>query len=196
LVGLCTKTRKHKRCNKQRNRTARVAKEAIINILTNYNKSYNLDRIPDEVEDIRYCAYDCTNPDNMDYFFYPLIFLESFYAPAIVLEIGEHRIQMPLDWSIVVCDENYTDMEIVPLTSLNDRGFHTLLFNPLNHMVPSPVEVNIVNVYADVKWFFPKLKSGVLLSVPVEDKEKPLCAMFVKEANKIPNHLQLANLLE
>lgn len=131
----------------------------------------------------------------MDYFFYPMIFLESFYAPAIVLEIGNHRVQMPLDWSIVVCDEAYTDMEIVPLTSLNDRGFYTLAFNPLNHMVPTPVEVNIVNVYAEVKWFFPKLKNGVLLSVPLEDKYSPLCALFVKEANKIPNSLQIGDLL-
>lgn len=131
----------------------------------------------------------------MDYYFNPLIFLESFQAPAVVLELGEYTIQMPLDWSIVVCDEHYTDIEIIPLTSLNDRGFHTAMFNPLAHMVPIPVEVNIVNVYAEVKWFFPKLKSSTLLAVPVEEGDAPKCVLFVKEANKIPSTLEIADLL-
>lgn len=156
-------------------------------ILTNENRAYNLDRIPDEVEDIRYCVFDTNDPDYMDYFFIPLIFLESFYSPAIVLDIGEHKIQMPLDWSIVVCDEEMTDMEIMPLTSLNDRGFYTVAYNPLQHFVPQPVEINIVNVYADVKWFFPKLRNGTMLVVPLENTEKPRCAMFVKERTKIPD---------
>lgn len=167
-----------------------------INILTHENKLYNLDRIPDEIEDIRYCVFDTNDPQNTDYFFIPLIFLESFFAPAIVLEIGNHRVQMPLDWSIVVCDENYTDLEVMPLTALNDRGFHTLAYNPLNHMVPSAVEVNIVNVYAEVKWFFPKLRNGTLLVVPLEEGNNPRCALFVKDKNKIPDSLTVASLFE
>ena len=87
-----------------------------------------------------------------------------------------------------------TDMEIVPLTSLNDRGFFTIAFNPLNHMVIQPKEVEIVDIYAEVKWFFPKLKNGAMLVSPLEDGENPLCSMFVKEANKIPDNLELAEL--
>lgn len=165
-------------------------------ILTNENKSYNLDRIPDEIEDIRYCVFDTSDVNYMDYYFYPLIFLESFYAPAIVLEIGGIEVQMPLDWSIIVCDEDMSDIEIVPLTSLNDRGFYTLIYNPLHHMVPTPVEVTITNVYSEVKWFFPKLKSGALLVVPLDDNKRPDCALFVKEANKVTDALQLGNLFE
>jgi hypothetical protein len=163
-------------------------------ILTHENKSYELNRIPDEVEDIRYCVFDTTDPSNTDYYFIPLIFLESFYAPAIVLQIGENRIQMPLDWSIVVCDEDYSDIEIMPLTELNDRGFFTTVFNPLHHMVPEPFEVNIVNVYAEVKWYFPKLRHGTMLVVPLEEGDKPRCAIFVKEKNKIPDSLSVGEL--
>jgi len=163
--------------------------------LTNENRAYNLDRIPDEVEDVRYCVFDTTDPTYMDYFFIPLIFLESFYAPAIVIQLGEYTVQMPLDWSIVVCDEDYTALETMPLTSLNDRGFSTMVYNPLNHMVPQPHEVNIVNVYADVKWFFPKLRHGTLLVVPLDNSESPPCALFVKEKNKIPDNLGLEDLL-
>src|SRR5271166_2898657 len=144
-------------------------------ILTSNNEAHDLDRIPLADEDIRYCILDYSDPKNPDYFFIPLIFLESFYAPAVVLKIGEYTVSMPLDWSILVCDNQYSDLEIMPLTSLNDRGFHTMAFNPLRHMVPRPQEVNIINVYQEVKWFFPKLKHGNILVVPLEDKPYPNC---------------------
>lgn len=163
-------------------------------ILTQENKSYNLNCIPDESVDLRYCVFDCADVNDTDYFFIPLIFLESFYAPAVVLNINGYTIQMPLEWSIIVCDEDYTDVEVVPLTQLNDRGFHTPLYNPLRHMVNEPAEISITNVYAEVKWFFPKLKSGNLLVVPVEDKENPKCVLFVQEKNKVPNNLDIAQL--
>jgi hypothetical protein len=165
-------------------------------ILTPENKPFNLDYIPNEVDDIRYCVFDCSNKHDMDYYFLPLIFLESYTWPAVVLEIGDKSIQMPLDWSIMVCDEAYSNVEIMPLTKLNDRGFNTMAFNPLKHMVPVPVEVNITNVFADVKWYFPKLKNGNILIVPIEDCDTPRCVLFVKELAKIPDCLELADLFQ
>jgi hypothetical protein len=141
-------------------------------------------------------VFDYSNPDNPDYFFIPLIFLENFHAPAVVLKIGEYTVQMPLDWSILVCDDDYSDLEIMPLTSLNDRGFHTMVFNPLRHMVPRPKEVNIVNLYQDVKWFFPKLKNGNILVVPVEDKPMPNCVLFLKDSAKLPDVIDIGALFE
>lgn len=165
-------------------------------ILTVENASYDLDRIPDEVSDLRYCVLDYSDPKNADYYFIPLIFLESFYAPAVVLSIGDYTIQMPLDWSILVCDDDYSDLEVMPLTSLNDRGFHTMVFNPLRHMVPRPKEINITNVYSEIKWFFPKLKNGNILVVPLEDKPHPNCALFVKEASKLSDVIDIGVLFE
>lgn len=165
-------------------------------ILTTENLAYDLDRVPESSEDIRYCVFDYSDPDNADYYFIPLIFLESFHCPAVVLEIGEYKIQMPLDWSILVCDEDYSDLEIMPLTSLNDRGFHTMVFNPFKHMVPKPLEVNIANVYTDIKWYFPRLKNGNILVVPVEDKPFPNCVLFVKDAGKTPDVIDIGALFE
>lgn len=167
-----------------------------MNILTTENKAYNLDRIPNEIEDIRYCVLDYSDPKNPDYFFIPLIFLESYQAPAVVLNIGQFSVQMPLDWSMLVCDQDYSDLEVMPLTSLNDRGFHTMAFNPLRHMVPRPQEVYITNVYAEVKWYFPKLKNGNFLVVPLEDKPYPNCALFIKEASKVPDVIDIGALFE
>jgi hypothetical protein len=114
-----------------------------------------------------------------------LIFLESFNAPAMVLEIAGQEVTMPVDWSLAVgCSESGNDLEILPLTSLNDRGFEAFLFNPLSSFKTEFGDIKITNFYTDVKWYFPKMKNGQLLSVPITKGEKPLCAYFVKDISR------------
>ena len=154
-------------------------------ILTVEDIPYELDTVPEQIDDLRYCALDASDKEWVDFFFLPLIFLESFYAPAICLQIGEHQVQMPMDWSILLCDEDMGGVETIPLASLNNRGFRALAMNPMSNRIPDSLEVTITNIYQDVKWFFPKLKNGHLLAVPLEDGPEPVCAYFVKEANKV-----------
>lgn len=155
-------------------------------ILTLDNKCFNLDDLPDQIdEDIRFSVLDNSDPKNPDFFFVPLIFLESFNAPAMVLEINGHEITMPVDWSLAVgCSESGNDLEILSLTSLNDRGFEAFLFNPLTSFMCGFGEVKITNFYTDVKWYFPKMKNGQLLSVPITEGENPQCAYFVKDISR------------
>ena len=47
-------------------------------ILTVENNTYDIDCVPDEIEDIRYCVLDGGDPEFVDFYFLPLIFLESF----------------------------------------------------------------------------------------------------------------------
>jgi len=126
-------------------------------ILTLDNKTFPLKDIPDELEDeIRFAVLDNSDPKNPDFFFVPMIFLESFSAPAMVLEIGGKEIMMPVDWCIAVGDkECSSDLEILPLTSVNDRGFEAFLYNPLSSFRPEFGEIKITNFYNDVKWYFP-----------------------------------------
>lgn len=163
-------------------------------ILTVDNIAYDLDTVPDEIDDIRYGVLDTSDPSYIDYYFLPLIFLESFHAPAICLQIGKHSLQMPMDWSIVICDEDYTAVEVIPLASLNNRGFKCLTLNPMVSNTLSSSDIAITNIYQDVKWYFPKLKNGHVLVVPLENKSKPLCAFFVKELNKVSD-LQIGDLV-
>jgi hypothetical protein len=163
-------------------------------ILTVENNTYDIDCVPDEIDDIRYCVLDGADPEWVDFYFLPLIFLESFHAPAICLQIGEFNIQMPMDWSVLLCDEDFDSVETLPLASLNNREFRALVMNPLTSRLPNSESIEITNVYQDVKWFFPKLKNGHLLSVPLESGENPQCAFFVKDANKVKD-IQVADLI-
>ena len=90
-------------------------------ILTVENQSYDLDMVPEEIEDIRYCVLDYSNPKEADYIFVPLVFLESFSSPAAVLQVGQNQVKVPLDWSLIVCDPTVGDPEVLPVTSLNDK---------------------------------------------------------------------------
>ena len=58
------------------------------------------------------------------------------------------------------------------------------MFNPLTGYKSEFAEINILNFYTDVKWYFPKMKNGQLLSVPISEGKKPLCAYFVKDISR------------
>jgi hypothetical protein len=166
-------------------------------ILTLDNKSFDLNNLPEEVDDnMRFAVLDNSNPQEPDFFFVPLIFLESFNAPAMVLRIGDEEVTMPLDWSIAVGDsQSSCDIEILPLTSLNDRGFEALCFNPISGFKIDFKPIEIVNFYNDVKWYFPKMKNGQLLAVPLGNSNKPSCTYFVKEISRQQEIIQLDKLL-
>jgi len=153
-------------------------------LLTLENTSYELNDIPEEVNDIRFCVLDNSDPKDPDYFWIPLIFLESFNSPALVLNIGGHIIKMPMDWQMLIGEPDLGDLEVVPLTSINDRGFSVFAFNPLSSFRPEFFPVEVIDIYQDVKWYFPKLKPGQMLAVPITEGEHPLCAYFVKDISR------------
>ena len=166
-------------------------------ILTLENKTYDLNNLPDEIEeDFRFSVLDNSDPADPDFFFIPLIFLESFSSPAIVLEINNQELIMPVDWHIAVGDSRTgKDLEILPLTSLNDRGFEAFLFNPLKSYKADYGTIKITNFYNDVKWYFPKVKNGQLLSIPITEEENPLCAFFVKDVSRQMEIIDFCNLI-
>ena len=153
-------------------------------ILTLDNTAFEMDEIPDEIGDLRFCVFDNSDPKEPDYYYIPLIFLESFNSPALVLKIGENTIKMPVDWQLLIGEPDLGDLEVVPLTSINDRGFSVFTFNPLSSFRPEFMPVEIVDIYQDVKWYFPKLNPGQMLAVPLDNSDHPQCAYFVKEISR------------
>ena len=166
-------------------------------ILTLDNECFMLNNLPDELEeDVRFSVLDNSDPKDPDFFFIPLIFLESFSAPAIVLEINGHEVMMPVDWHIAVGDATSgNDLEVLPLTSINDRGFDAFLFNPLKSFKFDFGTLRVINFYNDVKWYFPKMKNGQLLSVPITDGHNPLCAFFVKDISRQSETIDYSQLM-
>lgn len=148
------------------------------------NTAYNLDTLPEEIDDMRFAILDNSDPNNPDYFYIPLIFLESFTSPALVLKIGDKQIKMPLDWQILIGEEDLGDLEALLLTSLNDRDFKVYQYNSLSSFSPTFPPIEIVDVYNEVNWYAPKLKNGQYLAVPLSDGENPECVYFIKDVSR------------
>lgn len=166
-------------------------------ILTVENESFSLNNMPDELEDeVQFAVLDNSDPKNPDFFFIPLIFLESFSAPAIEMQIAGKKIIMPVDWCLAVGDRDTgNDLEVLPLTSINNRGFHAFVFNPLSSFRSDFEDIKITNFYIDVKWYFPKMKNGQLLAVPLEEGKSPRCVYFVKEISRQSEVIDYTNLI-
>lgn len=168
-----------------------------MNILTLDDEAFSLNDLPDEVDEhMRFAVLDNSNPNEPDFYFQPLIFLESFNSPAMVLQIGDHEVMVPIDWCIAVGDSSTScDVEVLPLTSLNDRGFDAIVFNPLSSFRIEFMPTKIVNFYNDFKWYFPKMRNGQLLAMPLTQGDNPLCAFFVKEVSRQSEIIKLDKLL-
>jgi hypothetical protein len=91
---------------------------------------------------------------------------------------------MPVDWQILIGEPDLGDLEVLPLTSINDRGFKAFQFNPLSSFRPSFLDIEIVDVYQEVAWYAPKLKNGQMLCVPLGNEVKPDCIYFVKDISR------------
>lgn len=153
-------------------------------ILTLDNVAYDLDTLPEKIDDMRFAILDNSDPSNPDYHYIPLIFLESFNSPALVLRVGTDVIRMPMDWQLLIGEPDLGDLEVLPLTSINDRGFRAFQFNPLSSFRPSFPDVEIVDVYHEVTWYAPKLKNGQILAVPLTDDPEPECVYFVRDVSR------------
>lgn len=180
-------------------------------ILTEHNLPFPMNVIPDDDSDVRYGVLDYSDQKNVDYYFLPLVFLESFDSPAAELEIGEYRILMPLDWNVVVGDRHLGELEILPITSLNDRDFDMLIYNPLSAFRPEFSTIRIINVYPEKRWYFPRLKFGHLLVTPLTmapthtttatpsgkkfTRTHLPCGLFVKETTKLPEVLDISKMV-
>lgn len=166
-----------------------------MHILTENNIPFSMDNIPAMVDDIRYCVLDYSAKEESDYYCIPLVFLESFTSPSADLQIGPYRIQVPLDWSIVIGEKEIGDLEVVPITQCLDRDFTVFCYNPLNGYRAEYHIMDVVNVYPDVKWHVPKLKFGHLLTLPLERKKEPLCCFIVKDTHKLPDVLDVSRIM-
>ncbi len=154
-----------------------------IHLLDN-DESFNLDSLPEEIGDMRFAILDNSNPDDPDFKYIPLIFLENFTSPALVIQIGNHKIKMPMDWQIVIGEDELGDLESLPLTSLNDRDFKAFQYNSISGFNPTFEMIEIIDVFNEVSWYAPKLRTGQFLAVPLSDGHKPKCAYFIKDVSR------------
>ncbi len=156
-------------------------------ILTPENKSFDTARIPNITNTLHYAVLDYSNPDEVDYRFPPLVFIEDYPKANIELKIGPYIIQVPANWSILLGEQDFGDLEALPLTSLNGRVFTAFVFNPCKGYMPKFLTVDIIGIYQEIRWTIPTLQQDHLLAVPLRGGDNPDCVFFIDNKNKLPD---------
>lgn len=164
-----------------------------MNILLPENRSFNTAKIAEE-SDHYYCVLDYSNLDEIDYQFLPLVFIEDFPKAAAELKIGGHLMQVPLSWSILIGEKEFGDLELMPIMGFHGRDFNAFTYNPCIGYMPKYLEIEIINIYQEVKWCVPSMKPDHLLAVPIVIGENPLCAFFAEPKNKFPDEIDIRDL--
>lgn len=161
-------------------------------VLTVENDTFDIDEIPDFISDVRYSVLEYSDEETTDFYVKSLLFLESFNDTKAVVNIGDKSVSIPLEWSVIIGDQHTGDLEVMPITTLNDRDFDALVFNPISGFRLDYRSIQISSIYPDVKWYVPKLGYGQLLALPLSDGPAPDC-IFVTHAkqNKVPEVLNI-----
>lgn len=182
----------------------------MMEVLTIENKSHSMNHVmestkssntpidifdDEEEDDLHFCIIDYTEEDSIDYQFVPLLFMESFNMSILDVSIGGRNIKVPADWSIVIGDKNSGELEVIELKKLTDREFDAFVFNPITGFIPDFRSISIDHIYPEIKWHVPKLKYGHLLACPITKGSNPDCVFIVKDINKLPDTLDLSQLI-
>ena len=166
-----------------------------MNILLPENRSFDTAKIPEEGSEIYYCVFDYGNLDEVDYQFLPMVFIEDFAKACVELRIGKHLIQVPLPWSILISEQEFGDVELMPIIEFHGRDFDAFVFNPVSGFMPDFMPIEIINIYQEVRWCVPSMKPDQLLTVPIAIGENPPCAFFAEPKNKFPEEIDVRHLV-
>ena len=141
------------------------------------------DHIPNEM----YCALDLSSIANSDYYFHDIMSTVNFSAMAAELQIGEFQTQVPMNWQILLGDEDTGMMEMATIEDLLSLKLpHAYVFNPISSMYPRFLPVKVNNIFTiNIRWQMPMMNKQNLLAIPLSFTEKPLCAFFADETDRI-----------
>lgn len=125
-----------------------------------------------------------------DIVFPKLLYYEEYIGPALDCDIGGNRVMLPLSWYIMIGDEDISEVEALPITSLNARDFTAICTNPIDGFRHHFLNIKIYGVLSDYNWILPKIKNGQCVAVPInKDTNNPLCVYLSHSTTKIPQTL-------
>lgn len=155
-------------------------------LLTPENKTFDTSLIGAAVPDEMYSSLDLSNMNNVDYFFNHILQVTTFTAFSVKLQIGEYEIVVPLNWQILLGDEESGMMEVCSIENiLNMQNPCAFVYNPISSMYAKFLPVKITAVYQIyTKWTVPCLDRRNMLTVPLTEGDKPLCAYFADDNDK------------
>lgn len=160
-----------------------------MNILTPENVPFNVNMVGDVAPEEMYCTLDLMDMSNTDYFFHDLMYMVTFLATSVELEIGNYTVEVPLNTQLLMGDEETGMMEMIAVDDiLTVKEPHLYCINPLKSKYPFYLPVKIKKVFTKgIKWHMPLIPKKNLLAIPIENKNEPLCIFMADENDRIPD---------
>lgn len=160
-------------------------------VLTPENTTFEVDQVVDVVPNEMYCVLDLTDIDNSDYYFHNILHIVSFSSMGAELDIGGNKIIVPLNWQILLGDEDSGYMEISTIENLlNIKNPFAYVYNPIKSMYAKYEPVKVLSVFTlPTRWQIPMLPKKNMLVVPLKRGHNPPCVMFADENDKIQDFM-------
>jgi len=157
-------------------------------ILTEENKPFNIQTNLNLLKErrIMFSVYDCSVKNNYDFFFLPLIYLESFKTDVAILKFNDNFLYIPINYRIMIGEKDYDKIENISIFESFSGIFYAVCLNPLNCYTLDFLKIEIVSILNDVNWLFPKVKNYNYIVYPIENKYSPKCIIVANDTVKLP----------
>lgn len=168
-------------------------------VLTEDNKPVNVTTVSGG--EVHFGVLDFSKPKTPDYMWKPLVFIDTFVAPGVDLEIGDFRVTLPFRWSIMIGHGDQVDL--ISIEDLIGNTHNIFAFNPMTSYMPRVMECRVRGIHKNANWSIPTMNKEWLLLVPLgyekgqdgQPKNYPLCIM-TGDSPKIPDSsLSMADIL-
>lgn len=168
-------------------------------ILSENNTVMDTDKVT-AAEKVYYGVLDFTRPKSPDYHFNPLVFVDTYQAPAVVLEVGNYTVVLPFKWSILI---TYADQaEVVPIKELPGKEYDAFCLNPISGYMPRMLPIRLVNIHNNASWTSPPMDRNKMLVVPIgferdsegNQRDQPLCMIVGEQKVRAPDTIDMSTL--
>lgn len=138
-------------------------------VLTGPTEIFDLNQSDNCLLDLKYCVYDYSDPDEMDFYMRHITSYSSYKYPTVTLLIdGKYHLEIPANWNIMSYDN------VCELSSIDEflhRQCKIPMFNPFYIGIPKLVDVEVIKINPNyVEHFCPRIPKKNILALPVGGK--------------------------
>lgn len=102
----------------------------------------------------------------LDFKLAPLTILEEIICPSLQVQINGFEFILPASWSILVCDRDTLQLDIVELAAAAGKEFTALIYGP-KRTSPYFTTISVTNYFLEQKNVGPYLNKYQMLCHPV-----------------------------
>ena len=129
-----------------------------MDVLISPTDTFNLDQPTSKLIDNKICVYDYSDKEYQDFYFKKISTFISYRYPTVSLMVGsKYRIELPLNWRILVTNEHEQVCRLVPIEDLIHFENQIPVFSPFHPGLPKILDVELVSINANpIEHFVPK----------------------------------------